>query len=189
MHWIWKSLRSSDSEARISGRPDVITALGLNFDEGNRIQTSVPLIRIVRDEDSQGRLTDNQLAPGTTGLLFSGRLRDLLAKAGVHNIDYYPVIIENPIDGTRTDDYQLGNLIGRVACIDMAKSEVQLHPRTGKIEFIDSLVLDETKLAYLRMFRTAEHAQVIVVHESVRNACVVAGITGVSFFLPAEFSL
>lgn len=189
MYWIWKSLRADDGEARISGRPEVIADLGLSFDEGNRIQPAVPLIRIVRDEDSQGRLTDNQLAPGTTGLLFSRRLRDLLAGAGVHNIDYYPVTIENPADGTQSDDYQLGNLIGRVACIDMAQSDLQMHPRLGVIEFIDSLVLDETKLGQLRMFRTVEHAQVIVVHESVRDACVAARITGVSFFQPAEFSL
>lgn len=189
MYWIWKNLRSSDDEARIAGRPDAITALGVRFDEGARILPVVPHIDIVRDEDSQGRLTDNQLAPGTTGLLFSRRLRDQLASTGVGNIDYYPVTIKNPFDGTNSDDYQLANLIGRVGCINLARSAVQMHPRLGTIEFIDSLVLDEARIGPLRMFRTAEHAQVIVVHEAVRNACVEAGITGIQFFLPEDYSL
>lgn len=189
MYWIWKSLRADDDEARIEGRPDAIGQLGVRFDEGARIQVAVPPIRIVRDEDSQGRLTDNQLAPGTTGLLFSSRLRQLLASNGVQNIDYYPVEIENSLDATRSDDYQLANLIGRVGCVDFDKSELQMHPRTGSVEFIDSLALDETKIGQLRMFRTAEHAQVIVVHEDVRNACVAASVTGVVFFRPEDFSI
>lgn len=189
MHWIWKSLRSSDDEASIAGRPDAITALGARFDQGAKVLPPVPHIRILRDEDSQGRLTDNQLAAGTTGLLFSRRLREMLAAVGVANIDYYPVTIENPFDGTQSDDYELANLIGRVACIDLAKSALQLEPRLGTVEFIDSLVLDEARIGPLRMFRTVEHAQVIVVHEAVRNACVDAGMTGIQFFLPEDYSL
>lgn len=189
MYWVWKNLRSSDDEARIAGRPDAIAALGVRFDEGARILSTIPHIHIVRDEDSQGRLTDNQLAAGTTGLLFSRRLRELLASTGVGNIDYYPITIENPLDGTLSDEYQLANLIGRVGCIDLAKSAVHMHPQLGCIEFIDSLVLDETMIGPLRMFRTAEHAQVIVVHEAVRNACVDAGMTGIQFFRPEDYSL
>lgn len=188
-YWIWKSLRASDDEARIGGRPDSIAALGVRFDEGTRVERPVPHIRLVRDDASQGRLTDNQLAPGTTGLVFSTRLRALLAAAGVSNIDYYPVTIEDPITGTQSDDHQLANVIGRVDCIDLARSDVQRDPRLGGIEAIDALALDVTRLGPLRMVRAAEHAQVIVVHEAVRNACVAAGITGVAFFRPEEFSL
>lgn len=116
MYWIWQSLRANDDEARIADRPAVISELGVRFDEGARIEVAVPMIRMVRDEDSQGQLTDNLIAPGTTGLVLSSRLRQLLTAHGVHNIEYYPVALENPVDNTRSDDYQLGNLIGRVAC-------------------------------------------------------------------------
>ena len=189
MYWIWQNLRANDNQARIAGRPAVITELGIRFDEGARIQVDVPMIRMIRDEDSQGQLTDNLIAPGTTGLVLSSRLRLLLTAHGVHNIEYYPVELENPVDNTRSDDYQLGNLIGRVACFDLELSELQRDPRTGAIEFIDALALDESKIGELRMFRTSEHAQVIVVHDDIRNACVAANITGVVFVRPADFSM
>ncbi len=189
MYWIWQSLRANDDEARIADRPAVIRALGVRFDEGARIDVAVPMIRMIRDEDSQGQLTDNLIAPGTTGLVLSSRLRQLLTAHGVHNMEYYPVELENPVDNTRTEDYQLGNLIGRVTCFDLEQSALQRDPRTGAIEFIDALALDESKIGELRMFRSAEHAQVIVVHEDIRNACVAANITGVVFVRPAEFSM
>jgi len=189
MHWIWQNLRGNDNEARIEGRPAEIAQLGERLDRGVRIVKTVPPIRIVRDADSQGTLTDNQLAPGTTGLLLSSRLRKLLGDVGVTNIDYYPVTIENPSDGSRTDDYALGNLIGRVTCFDLEKSALQMDPTLGEVEFIDSLVLKPIGLDGLQMFRAAEHAQVIVVHPAVREACLSAGITGVQFVLPEDFSL
>lgn len=189
MYWIWQSLRANDDEARNADRPAVISELGVRFDEGARIQVVVPMIRLIRDEDSQGRLTDNLIAPGTTGLVLSSRLRQLLTAHGVHNIEYYPVALENPVDNTRSDDYQLGNVIGRVACFDLELSELQRDPRTGAIEFIDALALDQTNIGELRMFRSAEHAQVIVVHDDIRNACVAANITGVVFVRPADFSM
>jgi hypothetical protein len=189
MYWIWQSLRANDNEARIADRPAVISELGVRFDEGARIQVAVPMIRMIRDEDSQGQLTDNLIAPGSTGLVLSSRLRQLLTAHGVHNIEYYPVVLENPIDNMRTDDYQLGNVIGRVACFDLEQSELHRNPRTGAIEFIDALALDQTKIGELRMFRSAEHAQVIVVHDDIRNACVAANITGVMFVRPANFSM
>ncbi len=189
MYWIWQSLRANDNDARIADRPVVISELGVRFDEGARIQGAVPVIRMIRDEDSQGQLTDNLIAPGTTGLVLSSRLRQLLTAHGVHNIEYYPVELENPIDNSRTNDYQLGNLIGRVACFDLAQSVLQRDPRTGALEFIDALALDESKIGELRMFRSSEHAQVIMVHEDIRNACVATNITGVVFVRPADFSM
>jgi hypothetical protein len=189
MYWIWQSLRANDNEARIAERPAVISELGVRFDEGARIQVAVPMIRMIRDEDSQGQLTDNLIMPGPTGLVLSSRLRQLLTAHGVHDIEYYPVELENAVDNTRTNDYQLGNVIGRVACFDLDQSELQRDPRTGAIEFIDALALDQTKIGKLLMFRSAEHAQVIVVHEDIRNACVAANITGVVFVRPADFSM
>ena len=189
MHWIWRSRRSNDEQTRIEGRPAAIASLGLRLDQGQRVTQAVPLIRLARDADEPGILTDNLIAPGTTGLVFSARLRALLASCGVANIDLYPMVVENPADGSSTDDYALANLVGRVTCFDLARSLVQRDPVANQIEFIDSLVLADDALHGLRMFRAAEHSQVIVVCAEVRDACVGAGITGVDFERAEDFSM
>ena len=189
MYWMWRSRRSNDEQTRIEARPAVIANLGERFDQGHRVTQAVPLVRLVRDADAPGVLTDNLIAPGTTGLVFSARLRALLASCGVANIDYYPVVVENPADGSSSNDYALANLIGRVTCFDVARSVVQVDPVLNQIEFIDSLVLVDDVVDGLRMFRAAEHSQVIVVHPDVRDACVSAGITGVEFERAEDFSM
>lgn len=189
MHWMWRSRRSNDEQTRIEERPTALASLGQRFDQGSRLTQPIPLIQLVRDADAPGVLTDNLIAPGTTGLVFSTRLRALLASCGVTNIDYYPVVVVNPADGSSSDDYALANLIGRVTCFDMARSVVQMDPVVNQIEFIDSLVLIDDAVQGLRMFRAAEHSQVIVVHSDVRDACIDAGITGVDFERAEDFSM
>jgi hypothetical protein len=190
VYWIWANERSDDAEARISGTPEVVEREDLAFDRGVRLTRAVPLVEIVRDEDSQGVLTDNLIAPGTNGLVMSKRLRDTLARAGVTNIDYYPCRITNPADGSVTDDYQIANVIGQIACVDREASDLEMHPkRPDEIEFINSLVLDESAIAGPLMFRLAEFRQLIVVHDQVKDACTAAGITGIKFYRPEEFSL
>ena len=125
MHWVWRSRRSNDEQTRIEGRPAAIASVGQRFDQGERVTQAVSLIQLARDADAPGILTDNLIAPGTTGLVFSARLRALLAACGVANLDFYPMVVENPADGTSTDDYALANLIGRVTCFEMERSLVQ----------------------------------------------------------------
>jgi len=190
MYWIWTNERADDNEARIGGVPEAIEAADLRFDRGTAITKNVPLIDIVRDEDAQGRLTDNLIAPGVRGLTFSSRLRTVLANVGVDNIDYYPCrVISN--DGTApNENYQVANLIGRVACVDLTASDVEMDPDDpGAIEYVNSLTLDETAIGGALMFRLKEHAQVIVVDERVKTACERENITGIRFYAPSDFSM
>jgi hypothetical protein len=189
MYWIWANQRASEEEARIEGVPAVVAQLNLSFDDGVAVQTDVPLIEIVMDEDAQGPLTDNLIAPGARGLVMSSRLRTLLQNLGVSNLQSFPCVILNTVDGTRNDDYQLVNIVGRIACVDAAGSDLEMHPRTGELEFVNSLALDEKKAAGHLMFRLAEHTQIIVVDETIVGACETEGITGVRFYEPADFSM
>ena len=190
MYWIWANERTSDGQARIHGTPEAVSRGDFSFDYGVRIERVVPLIEIVRDEDSQGVLTDNLIAPGVRGLVFSGRLRRVLDEVGVTNIDYYPCRMRNPLDGTSTDDYRVANLIGEIACVNRPKSDLEMDPDDPQqIMFINSLVLIEDAIGEASMFRLAEQKQVIVAHDRVKDACQAVGITGVKFYAPEEFSL
>jgi hypothetical protein len=193
MYWIWESTVNSEDEAMIYGVPEALLPLRqqkIRFDLGKRFETVIPPIVIARNADSQGKLNDNLIAAGTTGLLFSKRLRNTLSAARVDNIDYYSVRIENPADGTSTNDYSLANIVGSCACVDLSASDVELDSQVpGKIRFIESLKLDESLIQGLRCFRLFEHLQVIVVHEDIKHTCEQAGISGVRFTRPADFSL
>ncbi len=188
-HWVWTNARQHEDEAVISGRPEVITG-DLRFDDGARVQGVVPLIELVLDEDSQGhRLTDNLLAPGTTGLVFSSRLLQVLARAGVGNLQYFPLHVVNPATREINADYQLANVLGRVAAVDLERSDVELYRGAPRgIQFINALALDASRVGGLPLFRLEEHAQVLIAQRRVRDACVEAGITGVVFVDPGQFS-
>jgi hypothetical protein len=193
MNWIWEHAITSEQEAMIYGVPDVLVALrarGVRFDLGVRAPVGVPLVVIERDDQSQGTLNDNLVAPGTTGLLLSSRLRKALATAGVDNIEYFPTRIHNPQDGSTTDDYCLANIVGAVACIDRDQSVLHMHPDLAdEIEFIDSLVLDAARIRGSLCCRLKEFLPVIVVHDRVKEACEAAQVTGVRFVRPQDFSL
>jgi len=190
MYWIWANEPDSEDEAMIYGVPPVIEREDLNFDDGIRIERDVPFIEIIQDEDSQGILTDNLIAPGTRGLLFSSRLRNTLATAGVDNIDYYPCRISNPMDGSHTDDYMIANIIGQISCIDREASDLEMHSKfPDVIEFINLLVLDDKKIRDSLIFRLKEFTQVIVVHDKIKNACTEQSISGITFYTPQNYSL
>lgn len=192
MYWVWVNVIDSEKEAIIYGSPKALDQLresGVRFDDGINIKVNVPSLLIERDEDSQGRLNDNVIAFGTTGLLFSSKLRGVLAASGVDNIEYFPVRIVNLLDGSNTDDYHLANIVGRIACVDLVASDVQMHQVfTDQIEFIDALVLDESRIFGTLYFRLLEHSQVVIVHEQVKISCEQAGVTGVRFVRPEYFS-
>lgn len=190
MYWIWANEPSDEDEAMLYGVPPVIEQRNLSFDDGILIRDKVPLIEFVRDDDSQGRLTDNLIAPGSRGLMFSSRLRAVLESVGADNIQYFPTRIENPANSTSTEDYMLANLIGRIECIDTANSDLQMHPHhTDRIEFVDSLILDKDKINNLKLFRTSEHSQIIVAHNVVKEICEKNGISGIVFYEPQEFTM
>ena len=189
MHWIWTNRRSHEDEARLAAVPAVIESLDLSFDDGEVVRAKVPLIEIEIDDEGRGPLTDNLIAPGVRGLVFSSKLRRTLEQAGVTNIQYFPCTLVDTADGSRNDDYQVANLVGKVACVDESGSDLERHPRSGEIEFVNSLALRDDAINGHKMFRVAEHTQIIAVDDAVKSACTKSQITGVQFFEPHDFSM
>jgi hypothetical protein len=188
-YWVWANEPTADDEAMIFGVPPVVSSLDLSFDNGDLVTAAVPLIEIERDADSQGVLTDNLIAGGSKGLLFSSRLRTLLAQLGVDNIQYFPTLIRNPADGTETRDYELANLIGKVWCLDRKASVIDSRADDpDSIQFIDSLALDMARIHGQDLFRLGEKTLIIIVSDRLKRACESAKITGVRFYAPADYT-
>ena len=187
-HWVWVNEPTADDEAMIYGVPPVIAAQGLLFNQGHLVTQPVPLIEIERDADSQGRLTDNLIAAGVKGLLFSTRLCTLLHALGIDNLQHFPVLVRNPLDGTETHDYALINVVGRITCLDRAKSVLK-HPPTDPqhIEFIETLALDAGSIHGQDFFRLGEVPEILIASSRVKEACETARITGVRFYAPEDY--
>src|SRR5205809_769216 len=71
-------------------------------------------------------------APGA-----SAKFVNALAEAGVDNIEWFPATIHEP--GRVIPDYQVMNVVGRVACLDENASTVTRF--RGKLARIKNLVL------------------------------------------------
>jgi hypothetical protein len=187
-YWVWANEPTADDEAMIYGVPPAVERLGLRFNDGLLVTRSVPVLEIERDADSQGVLTDNLIAAGVKGLLFSSRLRKLMAELGIDAIQYFPAVVRNPGDGTETRDYEVANVIGRVACLDRKSSVVESAPDDPDyIEFIEALALDTARMRGYDFFRLDEKSQILIASDRLKSACERAKITGVRFYAPSEF--
>lgn len=124
---------------------------------------------------------------GTLPLMHQ-RLVDALADAGVDNLQLFPATLRRADGGGEWSDYHAFNVVGRVRAVDAGQSEVETIPADPDNPFYRSLVLDEAAAGISPLFRLAEVPGVIVVSDAVRAAIERAGITGLAFFGPGEWS-
>lgn len=88
-----------------------------------------------------------------------------LVGTGVSNIETVPVVIRNLADGGENHDYLLLNIVGRVRCADMLRSE---HNSLGSgMDVIYKLVLANGVPADLDFFVADEDTDVMVVSERI----------------------
>jgi hypothetical protein len=186
MYWIWATEVGTDADPVFFETPAIVDELNLHFDTGAPQATDMPLIQLERAE-GWNSLTDNLVAPGVNGLVFSKRLRQLLAAVGVDNVQYYDFSLSSADKSVR--DYQIANIVGRIACVDESRSVLELDPDSpGRAVFIDSLALNEQAGGF-DLFRLHEESSIVVASDRVRRACLQARVTGVRFYNPSDFCL
>lgn len=104
--------------------------------------------------------------------------------AGIDDVDQYLRDIGyqgledwiDPKPGAVFTNYKAVNILGLVAAANMNKSEAMVHDGIPLIDVdFDSLVIDEKKTLGIKMFRLAESANAILVHESLRDALLKKG--------------
>jgi hypothetical protein len=115
-------------------------------------------------------------------------LKEALLVAGVDNVEFFPAILEDSRDGIRHDEYDAFNVIGLVSATDQRESAAA----DGQVRLLDtdfaSLTLSPEKASGLLLFRLAENASAIVVHESIRQAVEQRAIPGMTFYGPGEWA-
>ena len=187
MYWVWVSEQTADDEAMIYGPTDFSEEEDLEFDSGLIADDEATLVDITRDEHSQGVMADNVNLLGSGGLMFSSKLRQVLTGI-LLNIQYFPVVVKNLVDGSQTSDYNVANIVGRVSCLDRENSVLQISPEDEDvIEFIEVLAIDEASANSFDLFRLHEEPEIILASTRVKEACESNRITGVRFYEPCDY--
>jgi hypothetical protein len=110
--------------------------------------------------------------------LFSQRFVDVLKSAGIRNMDIYDAVVIDRERDKRYTNYKAVNIIGRVSCADLEKSEYIPDYEPPLMEF-EKLVIDESRTMGVPLFRLAESVGFILVSGRVKQAIEAAGLLGV----------
>lgn len=119
--------------------------------------------------------------------LFSPRMEEALASAGVDNVDYYEAIVTHRASGA-SRPYRAANVIGQIAALDRDRSVFQQFPGSELIaDEIENLVLREDRAGNVQLFRLAEYDLLIVASERVKRALESIDAIGVVLLPPEEW--
>lgn len=169
--------------ALISYLPD---DLNIDWATGSRMASVAPVpVEALIEPGDEGDMVDLIKVPLP---LMSHRLADALRDAGVDNIEYFPCSILVESTGEVIDDMLAFNIVGTVACADLAKSEFEDEGGMGVISLtFDKLILDPSRATGLKVFRLAEYTPAIMVHETVRTFLEQRGFADLVFTEPTDW--
>lgn len=123
-----------------------------------------PVVVRLDDEHAAGRLPTFYESPAFIGTQAFHRA---LVEGGASNIETVPVVIQNRVAGTECHDYVLMNIVGRVACADLDRSQ---HRSLGPgMTIIDELVLKPGDFGDQHLFVAAEDTDVMIVSEQLQR--------------------
>lgn len=99
--------------------------------------------------------------------LMSCQMVEDIKQAGADNLQILPAMVKDVETGMLLGDYLVVNVIGMVSCADMEKSE---YDPLGEASYYHELVIQESKIHDLLVFRLAEYPPDIIIHETIANA-------------------
>src|ERR1700674_2692892 len=110
-YFVWESRRRDLNSAMVSEFPDTYDQYGVNFLAGRRFIDPVPELEVRIRPENDGEPTDDLVVFTHRCLAHSDRLRRVLHKAGVDNIDYYPLRIVREMTGDVYQTHQAANIL------------------------------------------------------------------------------
>lgn len=141
-------------------------------------------IEVTVDEGESGvllELYDANIA------LMSRRLADVLRAAGVSNVDFYDVVVDDLETKQKHLSHVAFNIVGSIAAADLAKSTFSAPDGpTISVDF-DGLSIDAQRARGALFFRLAESINGIVVHERVKKAFDASNIDTLTFLSPEQW--
>lgn len=142
-----------------------------------------PLVCTLDDESGQGNFPLFFLSPA---FIAKKELVQALGAFGLKNIEIFPVVIIDEEKKKEIHDYQLINVIGRVACANLDQSECSSLSDDDdgddeSMRVVDSLVIEGDKIHGQDIFLVHEDTDCIVLSERLVKHLVGAGFKNVIF--------
>jgi len=155
-----------------------VSHLDQDLELGRKLPPDFPVpVEFEIDLTSSGRRMSSLFV--MPSLLVQKRLHQTLLAAGVDNVDPYAAVIRNEETGEQWDDYVFLNIVGLVACAELAQSDyAELGP---DINVIDKVAIKAERLPNLHMFRLAEDRLKIVVSDHLQRQLIAAGFSDIHF--------
>jgi hypothetical protein len=123
--------------------------------------------------------------PGKGQLLMSPKMLSSLKRAGVDNLQLFPVDVVYTATGA-TPEYKIVNILGVIKALDTASSECKVD-EDGFVENFTTLRFAEKQIAGHRFFRMYESFHTLVISEAVKNALEEDQITGITILKDEEW--
>ena len=151
----------------------------IEFDTGRIPAHPVPAnLRLRRQENEPGPLNDLIGVYGEWAIIVSGKLRKVIEAAGIGNVQWYPLVIEDMIE-KRNLDYWIANIIGVIDCIDRERAVLDEY------DLFRRLWIDPARTQGRKLFRLAGDGAQVVVHRDLKEAMEASGCQGARF-VPAN---
>ena len=103
--------------------------------------------------------------------VMSDAFYEALVGAGVDNLEVYEAVLTSGDDKVRYKGFKAFNVIGLVKAADLGRTVFSADNESRLVDAsIEGLAIDRRKAKGLLMFRLAEYAGAVVVHEAVKRA-------------------
>jgi hypothetical protein len=165
-YYFMKCMSGGDNLRQLPQLPAIDGLRAGAFNRGNKIEVPVPSpIDIDLMPESKGNMPEFFHLPT---FIMKQEFADALIHCGVDNIDYYPARIHDRKTG-ESWNYLLGNVIGVVDVIDVAASTVSPLSPPNTAMLFDEIVLDESRVYGLLLFRPKHKKSSILVSDVIKN--------------------
>ena len=122
--------------------------------------------------DGRGDIIDGLIT------LYSDKLKKVLTDFGIDNIQYFPVKLRDPKDGTLERGYWIANIIGLIECVDKENSTLIPLP-SGIGNDLGPFQIMASKTKGVPLFRLAEAPTLVIVTEKLVDHLIASEICGV----------
>lgn len=113
--------------------------------------------------------------------IVSGKFVELWQKLPFDNYQLFPITVKLP--SREIKDYSILNIVGRISCIDMEKSDCNMYEH--RIMRLNNLVLDYKSIKESNLFRAHEYPLAIFISDSIAEKLSDSGLSGM-LINPAE---
>jgi hypothetical protein len=191
MYWLYRCKCETDDDIHFYGDYSrVPDGYKLDFSCGivSVDPETTPPIELFIPNELPGNMLDNVYVYPGNGILISKKLQQVFDDS-LCNIQWYKTTIQRRPSQLVSDEYCLGNIIGKIInAVDFPASDLVLK-KNGKIRFIDRLVLREDIDPPSPIFRINEFESLIFVTDQLKRQIEKSGCTGIEFQKPEDLRL